>query len=338
MGINLKPIISARKIELSDLSGKIVAIDAFNAIHQFIAIIRQIDGTPLKDKNGNITSHLSGIFYRTANLVEYGIRPVYVFDGEPHPLKLKTLKKRKEIREIAREEWEEALREGDIDEALKKAKRSGAINEKIIKQSKELLLCLGIPYIEAKGEGEAQAAYMNSKGDVYGVASQDYDSLLFGAKILIRNLAITGKRKISNKEIYVDVFPEEIIGDKILEENGITRQQLVDIAILIGTDFNEGIKGIGPKKALNLIKEYGCIENLIEKNILKIEGYEEVRKIFIKPEINHSYNLEWNEIDEKATIRFMCDEHNFNKERVINAIEKYKNFARNLKQKNLFDF
>ncbi|MEM2934929.1 MAG: flap endonuclease-1, partial [Candidatus Thermoplasmatota archaeon] len=249
MGVNLKPIISARKIEISDLSGKIVAIDAFNAIHQFIAIIRQIDGTPLKDKNENITSHLSGIFYRTANLVEYGIKPVYVFDGQPHPLKIRVLKKRKEAREIAREEWEEALRKGDMGEALKKAKRSGIINEEIINQSKELLHYLGIPCIEAKSEGEAQAAYMNSKGDVYGVASQDYDSLLFGAKILIRNLAITGRRKMSGKQAYIEVFPEEIISDKVFEENGISRQKLVDIAILTGTDFNEGVKGIGPKKA-----------------------------------------------------------------------------------------
>ncbi|MBC7129364.1 MAG: flap endonuclease-1 [Thermoplasmatales archaeon] len=338
MGVNLKPIISARKIEISDLSGKIVAIDAFNAIHQFIAIIRQIDGTPLKDRNGNITSHLSGIFYRTANLVEYGIKPVYVFDGQPHPLKLRVLKKRKETREIAREEWEEALREGNMEEALKKAKRSGTINEEIISQSKELLHYLGIPYIEARGEGEAQAAYMNIKGDVYGVASQDFDALLFGAKALIRNLAITGRRKISGKQAYIEVFPEEIISDKVLEENGISREQLVDVAILTGTDFNEGVKGIGPKKALNLIREYGRIENLIEKNILQIEGYEEVRKIFLEPDINYDYNLKWEEIDEKETIRFMCDEHNFNRERVLNAIEKYRNFAKNLKQKNLFDF
>ncbi|MBC7081266.1 MAG: flap endonuclease-1 [Thermoplasmatales archaeon] len=338
MGVNLKPFISARKIEISDLSGKIIAIDAFNAIHQFIAIIRQIDGTSLKDRKGNITSHLSGIFYRTANFVEYGIKPVYVFDGEPHPLKLRVLKKRKEIRETAREEWEEALKEGDIEEALKKAKRSGTINEKIINQSKELLHYLGIPYIEAKGEGEGQAAYMNMRGDVYGVASQDYDSILFGAKMLIRNLAITGRRKLSNKRIYVDVYPEEILSERIFEDNGITREQIVDIAILIGTDFNEGVEGIGPKKALKLIKEHGCIENLIEKNILNIEGYEEVRKIFLEPDINPDYNLEWSEIDEKATISFMCDEHDFNKERVINAIEKYKNFAKKLKQKNLFDF
>ena len=338
MGVNLKPIISARQIKLSELSGKVIAIDAFNAIHQFLSIIRQIDGTPLKDRAGNITSHLSGLFYRTANLVEYGIKPVYVFDGKPHPLKLKVLKKRKEVRDIAREEWEEALSKGDFEEALKKAKRSGTISDEIIKQSKELLHCLGIPYVDAKSEGEAQAAYMNMKGDVYGVGSQDYDSILFGSKVLIRNLAITGKRKISNKQVYVEIFPEEIISDKIFEELVISREQLIDVAILTGTDFNEGVKGIGPKKALKLIKEYGCIENLIEKNILEIESYEEVRKIFLEPDINTSYKLEWNEIDERATITFMCNEHDFNRERIINAIEKYKNFTRNLKQKNLFDF
>lgn len=339
MGVDIKPLVKAKKISIDELAGKAVAIDAYNTLHQFLSIIRQRDGTPLKDAEGHITSHFSGLLYRTANLVEKGIKPVYVFDGPPHPLKIKTLEHRKEIRRIAKEEWEEALKIGDMEEAIKKAKRTGSIDKNMVYEAKKLLEALGIPYVDARGEGEAQAAYMNMKGDVYAVASQDFDSLLFGSPVLVRNLAITGKRKLPDKKIYVDVIPEEIELKKLLEGNNITREQLVDMAILIGTDFNEGIKGIGPKKALQLIMEYDSIDNLIkEGKIEEIENYEEVRKIFLEPDINKDYEIKWREIDEKATLEFLCDEHQFSRERVKNAIEKYKKFAKSFKQKNLFEF
>ena len=339
MGVDLKPLVKAKKISFHDLKGKVVAIDAYNTIHQFLSIIRQRDGTPLKDAQGRITSHLSGLLYRTANLVEAGIKPVYIFDGKPHPLKLRTLEERKEAREEAEKEWIGALEAGDMEEAFKKAQRTSRIDAEKVQEAKKLLEALGIPYVDAKREGEEQAAYMNAKGDVYAVASQDFDSLLFGAVRLVRNLAITGKRKLPDKQIWIEVSPEEIELKKVLEENGITREQLVDIAILIGTDFNDGIKGIGPKKALQLIKKHGNIENLMEKGIIeKIENYEEVRKIFLEPEINEDYELSWEEVDEERAIELLCEEHQFSKDRVKNALEKYKKFAKTFKQRSLFDF
>ena len=339
MGVDLKPLVKARQISLNDLKGKVVAIDAYNAMHQFLSIIRQRDGTPLKDARGRITSHLSGLLYRTANLVEEGIKPVYVFDGKPHPLKLKTLEKRKEIKKEAEREWIAALEAGDIKEAFKMAQRTSRIDAEKVEEAKKLLDALGIPYVDAKREGEEQAAYMNSKGDVDAVASQDFDSLLFGAKKLVRNLAITGKRKLPDKQIWIDISPEEILLDKLLKENEITREQLVDIAILIGTDFNEGIKGIGPKKALHFIKQYGGIKELMEEEkIPEIENYEEVRKIFLQPEVNKNYKIEWKEVDEKEALDLLCNEHQFSRERVEKALEKYKKFAKTFRQKSLFDF
>ncbi len=339
MGVDLKPLVKAKQISFHDLKGKVVAIDAYNTIHQFLSIIRQRDGTPLKDAQGRITSHLSGLLYRTANLVEAGIKPVYIFDGKPHPLKLRTLEERKEAREEAEKEWIAALEAGDMEEAFKKAQRTSRIDAEKVQEAKKLLEALGIPYVDAKREGEEQAAYMNAKGDVYAVASQDFDSLLFGAVRLVRNLAITGKRKLPDKQIWIEVSPEEIELKKVLEENGITREQLVDIAILIGTDFNDGIKGIGPKKALQLIKKHGNIENLMEKGIIEeIENYEEVRKIFLEPEINEDYELSWEEVDEERAIELLCEEHQFSKDRVKNALEKYKKFAKTFKQRSLFDF
>ncbi len=339
MGVDLKPLIKAREISLNDLKGKVIAIDAYNAMHQFLSIIRQRNGTPLKDAKGRITSHLSGLLYRTANLVEKDIKPIYVFDGKPHPFKMKTLEERKAIREEAMEEWIIALEMGDIEEAMKKAKRTSSITKERVEEAKKLLNALGIPYVDAKSEGEAQAAYMNIRGDVDAVASQDFDSLLFGSHVLIRNLAVTGKRKLPDKQIYIEVPPEEILLEKLLKENNITREQLIDIAILIGTDFNEGIKGIGPKKALNLIKEYGSIENLIRKGkIEEIENYEEIREIFLEPEINEEYEIKWHEVNEEEVIELLCNEHQFSKDRVMNALEKYKKFSKTFKQKSLFDF
>ncbi|HHO57365.1 MAG TPA: flap endonuclease-1 [Thermoplasmatales archaeon] len=339
MGVNLKPVVKARQITLHDLAGKIIAIDAYNALHQFLSIIRQRDGTPLKDGMGRVTSHLSGIFYRTANMVEQNIRPVYVFDGKPHPLKMKTLQKRKDIKVEAEKEWKIALEKGDMETAFKKAQQTSRVDEEKVKEAKRLLDALGIPYVDARREGEEQAAYMNRKGDVNAVSSQDFDALLFGAPLLVRNVAITGRRKMPNRQVWVDVYPEEISLDATLEENGITREQLVDMAIMIGTDFNEGIKGIGPKKALNLIKKYGSLEKIIEAGEVDMDAdYREVREIFLYPEVNEEYDIEWREADMEEVIKILCDEHQFSRERVEKAMDKYIKFSKTFKQRSLFDF
>ncbi|MCD6480734.1 MAG: flap endonuclease-1 [Thermoplasmata archaeon] len=339
MGVNLKPVVKARQITLHDLAGKIIAIDAYNALHQFLSIIRQRDGTPLKDGMGRVTSHLSGIFYRTANMVEQNIRPVYVFDGKPHPLKMKTLQKRKDIKVEAEKEWKIALEKGDMETAFKKAQQTSRVDEEKVKEAKRLLDALGIPYVDARREGEEQAAYMNRKGDVNAVSSQDFDALLFGAPLLVRNVAITGRRKMPNRQVWVDVYPEEISLDATLEENGITREQLVDMAIMIGTDFNEGVKGIGPKKALNLIKKYGSLEKIIEAGEVDMDAdYREVREIFLYPEVNEEYEIEWREADRVEVIKILCDEHQFSRERVEKAMDKYIKFSKTFKQRSLFDF
>ena len=339
MGVDLKPLVKARVISLHDLKGKVIAIDAYNTIHQFLSIIRQRDGTPLKDAEGRVTSHLAGLLYRTANLVEQGIKPVYVFDGKPHPFKLKTLEQRSVIRKEAKREWEEALAMGDIEKARKKAQQTSSISKERVEESKKLLDALGIPYVDAPGEGEAQASFMNERGDVDAACSQDFDCLLFGTPTLVRNLAITGKRKLPDKQQWIDVFPEEILLRDVLAENEISREQLVEIAILIGTDFNSGIKGIGPKKALQLIKKHGCIENAIkEGEIGEIENLNELRNIFLNPSVTANYSIEWRKVDEDMVISFLCEEHQFSKERVKKAIEKFHIFEKSFGQKNLFEF
>jgi flap endonuclease-1 len=323
MGVQLGDIVPRNKVGLQELRGKKIAVDAMNFLYQFLSIIRQRDGELLRDSKGRITSHLSGLFYRTANLIEAGILPIYVFDGEPPRLKQRTVEERRALRTKAEEEWAKAVAEGRIEDARKFAQRAGRIDMKMIEQAKSLLGYMGVPWVQAPSEGEAQAAYIASRGDAWGVASQDFDALLFGSPLLIRNLAITGRRKLPGKDVYIEVEPEVVELERVLGELQITREQLIDIGILVGTDFNEGIKGIGPKKALELIRERGSIEALLDEYGERFEVDPlEVREIFMKPAVTSDYTLRWGEPDPEGIKRFLCDEYDFSESRVQSGVEK----------------
>jgi len=328
LGVNLKDLIPTevvREVSFDDLSGKVIAIDAYNALYQFLSIIRGPDGKPLMDSRGRITSHLSGLFYRTINFLEKGIKPIYVFDGEPPALKEAEIKRRMRIREEALKKYEEALAAGKLEEARKYAQMSAKLKDEMVEDAKHLLTLMGVPWVQAPSEGEAQAAYIVKKGDADLTASQDYDSLLFGAPALVRNLTISGKRKLPRKKIYVEVNPEIVELEKLLKTLEITREQLVDLAILIGTDFNpKGVKGIGPKKAYTLIKKYGSLEKAL-KHIGKAEfpvEPDEIRKIFLNPKTSDNYDVNWGEIDVEGVVAFLCDERDFSEERVRKAINR----------------
>jgi flap endonuclease-1 len=335
MGVNISDIIISHEISLKELKGRVVAIDAYNSLYQFLSIIRQPDGTPLRDHEGRVTSHLSGLLYRTANYMAEGIKPVYVFDGRPPDLKMHTVEERMRIRIQAQEEWEKALERGEIEEARVKAQQASYLSKDMVEEAKKLLDYMGVPWVQAPSEGEAQAAYMALRGDAYASASQDFDSLLFGAPRLIRNMAITGKRKLPRKRVYVDVKPEMILLNENLQAMDITREQLVDIGILVGTDYNPGIKGIGPKTALKLIKKYGNLERVMRERGFDIEHYEEIRDIFLNPPVTKEYALIWKDVDVESLLRFLCDEHDFSKDRVMGAIEKIKSFKKYREQRSL---
>jgi flap endonuclease-1 len=257
LGVNLRGLVPITTVKLEDLSGKVVAIDAYNALYQFLAIIRQPDGTPLKDSSGKVTSHLSGLLYRTSNLVEMGIKPIYVFDGVPPVLKAAEIQRRREVKVQAAVHYEKAVAKGDTVKMRMFAQATTSMKDYMKDDSQKLLELMGLPWVQAPSEGEAQAAHMTRKGETDYCASQDYDSLLFGAPMLLRNVTISGRRKLPSKNIYVDVVPELVELAKVLKECGITHEQLIDVGILIGTDFNpDGIKGLGPKTALKLIKQH----------------------------------------------------------------------------------
>jgi len=290
LGVYLTPIIVKRILSLEQLGGKFLAVDANNYLYQFLSLIRTRDGSPLRDSHGHITSHLVGLAYRTTKLLlDYKIDLVFVFDGKPHELKKRELEKRREVREKAEKEWIKALKEGDYATAFSKAVMTSRLTKSMVDDAMRLLDLMGIPYLRAPCEAEAQCAYMTARGDVWAVSSKDYDSLLFGATRLLRFLTISGKEFLPSKGIARPLKPELIDLQHFLTRLGITREQLIDLAVLVGTDFNEGIKGIGPKKALKLVKEYKKLENLPrEVRDYLPKNYEAIRKFFLEPEVTSS--------------------------------------------------
>ena len=335
MGIVLSDIVTPEARTLEDFSGKILAIDAFNTLYQFLAIIRQPDGTPLMDRQGRVTSHLSGLIYRLSNFVAAGIRPVFVFDGEPPRLKARTIRERTEVKVRAEREWKEAVEIGDLATARTKAMQTSRLTGEMVEQSKRLLGLLGIPTVQAPSEGEAQASAMARAGSAYAAASQDYDSLLFGSPRLVKNLAITGRRKLPRKDVYVDVQPEEIGLEATLASLALTREQLVDMALLIGTDFNEGVRGIGPKKALALIKKHGSLEPALAELQADIESKDEVRRIFLEPRVLEDVKTEFRDPDAEGVRAMLCDEFAFSKDRIDQALSKFSAARGQQKQKSL---
>ncbi len=328
------------KVDFKSLSGKSVAIDAYNALYQFLAIIRQPDGTPLKDRSSRITSHLSGLFYRTAKLVEMGVKVAYVFDGVPPALKEVEIKRRAKVKAEALVKYERAIREGKVEKARSYAQMTSKLKDYMPADSKRLLTELGVPWIQAPSEGEAQAAYLTTKGDTNYCGSQDYDSLLFGATALVRNVTLSGRRKIPRKNVYVEVVPEIMKLDHVLEELEITREQLIDVAILVGTDFNpEGVKGIGPKTALKLIKQYGSIEEAmpsLHDAEFPVEP-KRIREIFLNPKVTDNYKLEWKAPNIDGVVNFLCREKDFSEERVRKALKRMTDGIKEAKRKTTLE-
>jgi flap endonuclease-1 len=305
MGINLKDLVHPKPLAIESLRGKKLAIDTFNILYQFLTAIRDRSGEPFKDSKGRVTSHIMGLFYRIANLIEAGAKPVFVFDGKPIELKQETSEKRSKIRDAAALLYEEAVEKGDLALARKYAQRASRVTKEIIESSKELLTLLGMPIVQAYHDGEAQASYMCKQGQVDAVVSQDWDCLLFGAPILIRNLTSSAE-------------PQEIVLKDVLKELDLTQEQLVDAAVLIGTDFNAGVKGVGPKSAIKLAKE-------------GVDGFDAVKDVFLKPKVVE-VDLKWGRVDHDAATKFLL-ERGFSENRIKKTLDRIAP-----KQKGLAEF
>jgi len=320
MGVALRDIIADYKTPVTwdGLSG-VAAVDANNALYQFLTIIRQPDGTPLMDRHGRVTSHLSGILFRMVNFLEKGVKPVFVFDGKPPELKAATNAVRRKSRDEAGEKWKEAVERGDDEEAFRQARSSTRVDETIISTSKELLGLMGIPFVQAPTEGEAQAAYMVQKGDARFAVSQDYDTLLFGAPLLVRNLTVSGKRKIRGRVVTVN--PERVMLAEVLAGLKLTREQLIEVGILVGTDFNPGADGVGAKTGLKIVQKGEFTAKLAEK----CPGFDPapVMDFFLRPPVTTEYSLAWGDPSVEGIKTMLCNGYDFAPERVDAALERY---------------
>lgn len=313
MGLPFKDIVPAEDVSWSALSGRTVAVDAYNALYQFLATIRQADGQPFSDPNGHPTSHLMGTFYRTTALLAQGVRPAWVFDGKPPERKAGTIRQRIQAKERAAEAWEAALAAGDLETARRKAAQTSRLTPSMVEEAIELLTALGMPSVRAPSEGEAQAAYMAAEGKVWATASEDYDSLLFGAPRLVRGLAARRSRGNEDAAHLIDA-------QKLLAALGITREELILVGIIVGTDFNDGVAGYGPKKALKLVREHAGWAPTLAKVGLDPTEAEEVARIFLHPATTDLPAPAFGPCDPVKVEQILVDRHGFSPERVRAAI------------------
>ncbi len=342
MGTAIGDLVEKHPATLEDFSRKRIAIDAFNTLYQFLSTMRGADGSLLMDHRGNVTSHLNGLFSRGIAMLAKGIRPAFVFDGKPPELKAEERERRRAVKEQARVQYEEAKEREDTEAMARFAARTAVITPQIIDDSRKLLRLLGIPTVDAPSEGEAQAAFMQKRGDVDFIASQDYDSLLFGAEELVRYLAVSPRKKQANTLRYERLQPEIIRLREVLAKLEVTHEQLICLGMLVGTDFNRGgIKGLGPKKALKLVTEHKDPEAIFAAakwDDAFCYPWKEVYRIFADIPATEDYALEWKDADKEGVMRFLCDERDFARERVERELGRLAEAAESKKQKGLSDF
>jgi flap endonuclease-1 len=335
MGLQIGELISRREITFEELKGKVIAVDAYNAIYQFLSSIRQPDGTPLMDSKRRITSHLSGLFYRNIALLSEGIKLVYVFDGEYNVLKNRTHEIRQEAKIISADKYEKAKEEEDVEAMGKYARGFVKLEPGMVEESKELLEAMGIEIVQAPGEGEMQAAHLVKDGEAFAVASQDYDALVVGGKRLIQNLTLARKRKTVSG--YVEVRPEVIEYERVLNELGIDADQFICLAILVGTDFNPGgVRGIGPKKALALVEQRKYPVEIFREVEHQLDfNWQDVFEIFKKPNV-HDFKVKFPKLNEDKIISILVGEHDFSEERVVKNLDKLHQLKKQSAQQKLF--
>jgi flap endonuclease-1 len=323
MGVALTPIVVKQTLALDDLAGRTLAVDGNAELYQFLALIRGRDGSPLMTRQGRITSHLVGLFYRTTRLMaEHGIRLAFVFDGVPPVLKQAELARRREVRQRFTREAEAARAAGDLERAYATATMSSRLTREMTDEAMQLLRLLGVPVVQAPGEGEAQAALMARRGDVWAAASKDYDTLLFGTPRLLRFLSISGKEFLPSQGTFRPIVPELIETDALLEALGIDHAQLVDLAILVGTDFNDGVHGVGAKKALKLVRQFGRIEAMPAEIASAAGDVAAIRAVYADPDVSTDYALEFGPVDEAGVLALLSGEFEFSPDRVRAALDR----------------
>lgn len=315
VGLPLRPLVTAQELPWESLAGRTLAVDGFNAVYQFLATIRQRDGQLFSDGQGNVTSHLMGTFYRTTSLLEQGVLPVWVFDGKPPERKTATIRRRIEAKEKAEVAWQEALAAGDLETARRKAAQTSHLTRPMVDELHALLRGLGVPVVQAPGEGEAQAAVLAARGTTWGSASEDYDSLLFGTPRLVRGLAARPRSGVAAGAQLID-------REELLASLGIDQEELIALGIVVGTDFNEGAAGFGPKKALKLVREHLGFDATMEKAGLDAGEATAVAEIFRHPSAVDPGPLAFGPVDEAGLHRLLVETHGFSEGRFRSTVAR----------------
>jgi len=299
--------------------GRKVAIDASMCMYQFLVAVRIGENT-LADDEGQSTSHLAGMFFRTIRLCEAGVKPCYVFDGKPPELKGGELAKRLEKRAEAEVEIAKAKEAGDQEALEKFSRRTVKVTKEQNVEVQELLSLMGIPWVLAASEAEATAAAMAKAGTVWAVASEDTDTMTFGTPVFLRQLMAPASKKLPVLEFDIR---------KVLEELRMTQDQFIDLSILLGCDYCERIPGIGPVRAVSLIREHGSIEAILQNENIKglPEGYAELaanaRRLFTHPEVTDpaTIDLKWRAPDEEGVVKFLTG-RGFQESRIRSGLDR----------------
>jgi len=333
--------LSIREGEIKQHFGRKVAIDASMSIYSFLIAVRS-DGQQLMNDAGETTSHLMGMFYRTLRMVDAGIKPLYVFDGKPPKLKSGELAKRFQRKQEAQEDLEEAKETGTAEDVEKFSRRTVRVTREHNAECQRLLKLMGIPYIIAPTEAEAQCAVLARAGKVYAAASEDMDTLCFNTPILLRHLTFAEQRKEPIQEIHTD---------KVLEGLNMDRKQFVDLCILLGCDYLDPIPKIGPSTALKLIREHGSLEKVVEfiqndpkkrYTIPEDWPYQDARELFFNPDVRQADDPEcdfkWEKPDVEGLVQFLVKEKGFSEDRVRNGAQRLEKNLKGAQQARIEGF
>ncbi|RJE22220.1 hypothetical protein PHISCL_05434 [Aspergillus sclerotialis] len=311
------------------------------SIYSFLIAVRS-DGQQLMSDTGETTSHLMGMFYRTLRIVDNGIKPLYVFDGAPPKLKSGELAKRTARKSEATEAHEEAKETGTAEDVEKFSRRTVRVTREHNAECKKLLKLMGVPYIDAPTEAEAQCAVLARAGKVYGAASEDMDTLCFEAPILLRHLTFSEQRKEPIQEIHLN---------RALEGLGMDMKQFIDLCILLGCDYLEPIPKVGPNTALKLIREHGTLEKIVEhmesdpkkKHVVPDDWpYQDARELFLNPDVRDADHPEcdfkWEAPDVEGLVEFLVKDKGFNEDRVRNGAARLQKNLKSAQQSRLEGF
>jgi len=308
---DIRSLAAIEDVAFDELGGSVVAVDAHNWLYRYLTTTVKFtaDGK-YTTSDGEEVANLIGVVQGLPKFFEHDLTPVFVFDGAVTDLKDDEVEKRREQRERYEDELETAREAGDTTRIAKLDSRTQRLTETIVQTTRELLELLDVPVVDAPAEGEGQASYMARQGDVDYVGTEDYDALLFGAPFTLRQLTSSGD-------------PELMAFEETLERHDITWEQLVDAAILMGTDFNEGISGIGPKTAIKAISVHGDLYAVLEARGDHIDHADRIRDLFLDPAVSDDYEIpaEVNP-DLDAAKRYVTEQWEVDAEEVARGFER----------------